>query len=131
MSVTADPFEPWFYLALVLAALVFLLIELVFTLALSFSPGWANWGGHSIHWVFPAVMTICFAFLMVTLGFGLTGLIGLAMSVSRQNRRSRAVLLGWLVFWAALTIVSCAPVFLQLHAWMVESYPNGYTPGEP
>ena len=128
LSMKADPFRPWFYLALMLVALVFLLIELSMTLGLSFTPGWANSGGLSIHWEFPAVMTFCFFFMMVTLGIGLAGLIGLAMSVFRQHRRSRAVFVGWLVFWAALTVPSCVLVYLRLHTEMVNSYPNGYNP---
>ena len=73
-------------------------------------------------------MTVCLLLLMATFGIGVAGSFGLAMSLSRQERYTGSVVVGWLVSWAALTALSCTLAYLDLHASALEMFPNGYHP---
>lgn len=116
------------FLAVALGAFAALVPELFVAFGLWLAPGWANWGGLSIQWVWPAGMTTCLFLLMATFGIGVAGLIGSALVFSRQRRLARPVVVGWLASWAALTALSCVLVYLNLHAEAVQVFPSGYNP---
>jgi hypothetical protein len=127
-STAAGPMPPVAFMAVALGAFVALVPELFVTFGLGFAPGWANWGGRSIQWVWPVGMTTCLFVLMVTFGIGVAGLIGSALGFSRQGRLARPVVVGWLASWAALTALSCVLAYLNLHGEAVQMFPSGYNP---
>jgi hypothetical protein len=101
-----DSLSPSAFSLIMLMSPAVLAPELLVTFGLWFAPGWANWGGRTIPWVWPAGMAVCLFLLMATFGCGTAGLIGLALSLSRQRKQTRRVVVGRLVLWAGIATVS-------------------------
>jgi hypothetical protein len=119
------------WLVIGLISLVVIPTEMVFGLALCFSPGWANgWpGGLPIQPVWAAGLSLLLFLFLMTVAAG-AGALVLAFSSLRQlvERSKLRVFLTYIML-AAIALAPFAIIaFLSLHSAAMEMWPNGYNP---